>query len=112
MTLLHWNHVTGAPDVGQGFAHSVQKDSSSSVQQSTALTVLFSYLGFSDVSWLSLNNLLHLAGLACASTSASIATFTGVPAETALSFVFRLRLSPSASAFGKTWFLQGLHETE
>jgi hypothetical protein len=62
---------------------------------------------FTGLLFLSLNNPLHLTGLAREPTSASNATFTGASAKTELSFLFCLRFSLSASAFGKGLFSIG-----
>jgi hypothetical protein len=59
--------------------------------------IICNSLGFHDISWLSLNSLLHLTGLARASTSASNAMFSGLSVKTAATVQFSL----SASAFGK-----------
>jgi hypothetical protein len=96
--VINWKHFVGALDIELGFTHLIQKDLSSSPDQSTLRTFFFICLGFRDFTWLSLNNLLHLTGLVCVSASASNAAFTGVSVKTALTPLFCLQFSLSAYA--------------
>jgi hypothetical protein len=103
---MHWDHFAGALSIEECSVHSVQKDSSSFSDKLILPTFYFSCLGFRDFSWLSINCLLHLTGLARASTSASNATFTEVSFKTAPSLVFWQRFFWKGFDFRRvTWYI-------
>jgi hypothetical protein len=84
------------------------KVSSTSSGESAIGTFFFSYLGFREFSWLSLNILLHLTRFTRFYSSPSNSSFMGVSVKIASTLVFCLRFSLRFSAFGKGLISTGL----